>query len=542
MPSSPFTRFIPALVFVITGALFSSAIDGDFVDYDDWQYIFDARTQRGLSLENLRVAFTETLSANYHPLTWLSHMADMELFGPEPRAHHFVNVLFHAANGALVSILLLRLGAAPLSSFLLACFFALHPLRVESVAWVAERKDILCGFFYLLALILWIDQRRRYSFFFTILALLSKPMAVSLPVAFLLYDILVCRRGKSALLAAVPTGIAAAVLSVVTIIAQHDALQPAGNIPLSLRLETSAVSAVFSYAANTISPGCMHILYPYQESWPTWKVATSLLVFMLLLMAILLGTRKSAGEGNRLASFGLSWAIASFLPVSGIIMVGVAAAADRYTYLPTLGVLVATIPLLNPILVKRPVVFLVLAAIVVRCAVLTHAQIATWRSTETLLAHALMCEPDNAHLLVQSANIDVERGDLVAARTKLQHATRLRPGLTEAWATAGIVATREQAWANAAEYWVEVLSLDPTSSLGHLGLSLALFGLGNTSAGVREFDLAGDFAGGSVRDLNVLLAGFVHLQLPKQIETVHAGHEHAVRRMVHLRESRRPAP
>ena len=292
-------RFIAVLLALVTLAIYMPVLHDGFVNYDDEDYVANNRiVKNGLTLAGIRWAFTSFHAANWHPLTWLSHMMDCELFGLNPGAHHFVNVLFHAANAALLFVLLLRLTSALWPSTFVAALFAWHPLHVESVAWIAERKDVLSTFFALLALLSYARYAKencRRSFWFALvffaLGLMAKPMLVTLPFVMLLLDYWPLQKilnyqtqtARRLMLEKWPFFLLTAISCLVTFFAQRngDAVVSLKNVSLHYRLENVAV-AYADYLQKIFWPENLAVIYPMPEKISAAAVAAAIAALIFI--------------------------------------------------------------------------------------------------------------------------------------------------------------------------------------------------------------------------------------------------------------------
>ena len=355
--------------------VFSRAIGNDFVNYDDPVYVTEnPRVQAGLTPEGIRWALTTGAAANWHPLTWISHMVDWSVFEEDPHGHHAVSVVWHALNAILVFVLFRRLTNAFWLSAFSAALFAWHPLRVESVAWIAERKDLLSGFFGLFALwayVVYAQQHRAKWYTGSALGtfalgLLAKPMLVTLPLIMLLLDIWPLQRFHSApRLEKLPFFLLAAASCAITLTVQHAGGSISRVLPLRARIANAFV-AVLGYLEKFVWPNDLAVLYPHPGFWPATTIVASVLLFVLLTAAAL-----SQFRHRPWLAIGWFWFLIMLLPVLGFVQVGLHYMADRYTYLPILGLQLALLPAFAK---SRRLVF-VLAAVAVlsACVVRTGA-------------------------------------------------------------------------------------------------------------------------------------------------------------------------
>jgi len=418
-----------AALALATVAFFWPTLGNDFVQYDDQDYVTqNPHILRGLSWEGFRWAFGEAYAANWHPLTWISHALDVELFGLNATGHHLSSLLWHAANAVLLMMLLQSLTRQTGRSFMVAGLFALHPLRVESVAWVAERKDLLSGFFFLLALLAYsrfVSLSRnatdaegrfgkgepaspRFSFRpigFYILALvchgaglMSKPMVVTLPFVLLLLDYWPWGRLKSLgpndpwravarlLLEKAPFFLLSGVSAVVTLQVQAPAKLYFAGLPFSLRL-ANAVVACARYLGKTLWPADLAVFYPHPGRWPNATVLIATVIILGLSAGLVVWGRRRPW-----LAVGWLWFVGMLVPVLGLVQVGVQSMADRYTYLPSIGLFLAVVWGLSEWSVfrkaPRPLTVLVAALALAACGTRTWLQTRLWANTETLFTHA----------------------------------------------------------------------------------------------------------------------------------------------------------
>jgi Flp pilus assembly protein TadD len=397
-----------------------------FAGYDDNEYVTEnPHVNTGFSRANTRWAFTAAHSSNWHPLTWLSHQADCVLFGLNPAGPHAVNLLLHVLNTALLFWWLSGLTGAISPSVFVAAVFAVHPLHVESVAWIAERKDVLSALFGLLALLAWgayvsKPAAARYAAVAALFTagLLAKPMLVTFPLLLLILDWWPAKRGiriveKLPLLAlSVLSGLA-------TLWAQRQggAVAAIDQLPASIRLG-NAVVAYVRYLGKMIWPADLAVFYPMPlHGIPTWKIVASAGA-LAGLSALAFGLRKQ----RPWIAAGWCWYLVSLLPVIGIVQVGMQSMADRYMYLPMVGLLIAAawestraLPLAGPVVVAA-------------CAIVSWGQIPVWHDGLALFTHALAVTRDN---FVAHDNLGVELDRRGRAEEAIQHyreTLRIKPG------------------------------------------------------------------------------------------------------------------
>lgn len=395
-----------ALLFLITVALFFPACFNGFIDaYDDELYVtMNGMVQKGVTPEGVRWAFTTLHAANWQPLAWLSHMLDVQLYGLQPFGHHLSSVLVHACSVILLFSLLKRLGLGGLASWSAALLFAIHPQRVESVAWVAERKDVLSVFFGLAALnaYVWYLQRSSLQRYVPVLvlfslSLMSKPMLVTLPMLMLLMDHLLFDRisngrWQTVLAEKVPLLLLSAVISALTIAAQKggQALAPA---PLLNRIQL-ALCASLEYLRMFFIPSGLSFHYPLDTAFIGAGKSCFSALALIIITVWLLSLR-----GGKTALFGWGWFLLTLLPVSGIIRFGGQFVADRYTYFPHIGLLIILAALLPRAAALVPAgrsagAAIVMAALIISTG-LTLRQIGYWKDGDTLYRRAIELNPGN---------------------------------------------------------------------------------------------------------------------------------------------------
>jgi hypothetical protein len=400
------------LLFAATLLLYAPALTHQFVNLDDNHYVTDnLYVTSGLTAENIHWAFHTFTMGNWHPLTWLSHMLDCQLFGVAPAGHHATSVLLHALNALLLFLLLARATGAPVRSFLVAALFAVHPLNVESVAWVAERKTVLCTLFSFLtfAAYAWYARTQSLIRYLTVLvcfllALMAKPMAVTLPVALLLIDYWPLHRFSpdapatrnarlGLVLEKLPLLLISLIFSYLAVLAQHSTRALVITLPLPLRLQNAAV-AYAAYIGEAFWPARLSVFYPYPVGGPSWPVLGLSLLLLAALTMLSLRLRR-----HPYLAAGWLFFIVSLLPVIGIIQVGNQAMADRYAYTPLIGLFVMLVWGLDALrerlhLSAAPVVLAALCTLAA-LAVTTRVALTHWQDSITLFTHAEQVEePD----------------------------------------------------------------------------------------------------------------------------------------------------
>ena len=434
-----------------------------FVYFDDPQYITNnVIVKLGLTKDSVVWAFTAYSASNWHPLTWISHMADISIYGIErPGGHHVTNLLLHAANSCLLFWLLAAMTRAYWRSALVAALFALHPMHVESVAWVAERKDVLSAFVGLLTIGVYLRYARqpRIWLYLAVVALfavglLCKPMLVTLPCVLLLLDFwplervpFDCRKPfiastwkKIGLLGLekLPLFVLSAVSSHVTFLAQHHcgSVAPMDKLTLATRFGNAAV-AYMRYIGKLFWPGDMTMFYPYQEL-STLKVVAA----AALLLAISLGVLALLWFHRKYALVGWLWYLGMLVPVIGFVQVGEQAFADRYTYLPYIGLFIILVWGLTDALgwfrAGRVALVAAAAAVLCLCTYKTNAQMPYWRTSFSLLTRALEIERRNAPILNNMGVLKWEEGDREGALAYWRECLTVRPDWVDAQNNYGV--------------------------------------------------------------------------------------------------------
>ncbi len=502
------------LLVAATLAVYMNVQSHEFV-YDDEMYITDnPQVQMGLTRENVLWAFTTTDVANWHPLTWLSHMADCELYGLNPRGHHLTNLLFHAANAVLLFLVLHRMTAALWRSAFVAAIFALHPLHVESVAWVAERKDVLSTLFWVLTLwgyARYVEKpgRARYLLALSSFAcgLMSKPMLVTLPFVLLLVDYWPLNRfssppsdaragGRTAGQAARLMGLVreklpffalSALSSIITVFAQQHggAMAPLDMIPLKLRMANAAVSYL-RYAGKMFWPQKLAVFYPLSPALPAWQAVASAVLLVLLSTLVVRSARK-----HPYLPVGWFWYLGTLVPVIGLVQVGVQSMADRYTYVPLIGLAILIAWGAADLAKKwrRQQTALAVAAVVIIAACMTGTwlQVRYWENGVALFTHALQVTADNSAAHYNLAHAMADRGRLNEAIDHYSEAVRINPNYVLAHYNLGLALIRRGRLDEAVKHYAAALRIQPTDAKAHNNLGIALAIQGKTQEAVIHF-------------------------------------------------------
>jgi Flp pilus assembly protein TadD len=512
-----FPMWLPAvLLALVTIALYWPALSHDFVNYDDDVYVTEnLHVQAGLSWENLKWAFCNPVCVNWHPLTVLSHMMDCQLFGLKPWGPHLVNVLFHALNAALVFVLLKQLTGVTWRSVAVAALFAVHPLRVESVAWVAERKDVLSGFFGLLALIFYARYVRSLrpvfnrkaaignyllALLFLALGLMSKPMLVTWPFVLLLLDWWPLNRVpdfrfpisdlKRLLVEKIPFFALAAVLSYVTFVVQKQggALPVGETLPLGARAGNALVSYC-RYLGKLFWPTDLAVFYPHPGYWPVAQVLLAGLLLAVISVLLFVQRRR-----HPFLLMGWLWFLGTLVPAIGLVQVGEQSMADRYTYIPSLGVLILTTWGVYELTRhwRNQVITLSAAgpAVIILCMGMTRQHLAYWQDSETLSRHALEVTESNYVAHKNLGDALNKQGQIDEAISQYREVIRLRPGFVEAYNNLGIALRNQGQIDEAISQFQEAIRLKPDYVKAHNNLGDAFGKKGQTDEEISQFQEA----------------------------------------------------
>lgn len=530
------------LVAAATVAAYWAVRGHAFLQFDDADYVTQNPAVRaGLTWQGLRWAFSSSYAGNWHPLTWLSHMADVQIFGLDAGAHHLTNLLLHVLTSLLVFRFLRRATGTIWPSAFAAALFALHPVRVESVAWIAERKDVLSGACVLLTLnayVSWVARPSAMRMAAVVaafaLALLSKPMAVTVPFVLLLVDVWPLRRwpgeaggpGAPRLAALVrekaPLFALAAASAVVTFLVQRraGAVQSLDAFPLALRLANVPVAYV-QYLARVCWPVSLAPLYPYPASIPAWQVAGASTV-----LAAITALVARAWSRRPYLAVGWAWFLGMLVPVIGVIQVGAQPYADRYLYLPAIGLFVMAAWGARDGLAARPSWTRAAAAaavvVVLALGVLTWRQARYWADSVTLWERTVAVTRDNYRAYTNLGYALAEAGDRSRARGAYEDAIRInpayanarnyyglllgdmgdqaraaaefeaalgvRPRFVQARNNLGLARAAENRMDEALAAFSEALRLDPSFTPARTNLAIAYVKLGRTQDALAEFE------------------------------------------------------
>jgi Flp pilus assembly protein TadD len=521
--------FLGLILAATTLIVFWPATRCDFLNFDDPDYFTaNPHVLSGLTADNFTWAFTTGHASNWHPLTWLSLMLDVELFGKTPFGPHLVNLLFHAVNTALLFLLLRKLTAATWRSAFVAALFALHPLHVESVAWISERKDVLSTFFALLSLWAYAGHAQKFkspgaklqpafaslnfwlSLFFFALALMSKPMLVTMPFVLLLLDWWPLQRtfNLGLFLEKIPFFALSIISCVVTFIVQQKggAVETFERFSLTGRVENAFVSYA-RYLGKTFWPEPLAVPYPSGH----WELSV-----VIYSVALLAGVSALAVLFARRFPFvftGWFWFAGTLVPVIGLVQVGVQSMADRYAYVPLIGLFIVIAWGAHAVAldyrVPKPWIIFLAATILILCASRTREQLGYWRNSETLFSHtlavtknnyvaynnlgtclsiegnvpaavvcfqkALQIKPDNADTLYNLGNALMKLGDTGGAIADYHRALQFDSTRADLLNNLGLALMSQKQIAEATTNFESALELDPDSAEAHNNLATVLF-------------------------------------------------------------------
>jgi tetratricopeptide (TPR) repeat protein len=532
--------FICGLLLIGTIAAYGKAADCGFVNFDDDTYVLNnPQVRTGLTPQSLWWAFTATQSANWHPITWMSLQLDAALYGKQAAGYHLTSVIFHAANTVFLFLVLRLMTQAPVRSALVAALFGLHPLHVESVVWIFERKDVISAFFWILTMgtyARFVEQPRLARYMLVIgvfaLGLMSKPMLVTLPCVLLLLDywpLGIMRseklpnlsppsplpkgaRGEKSSRGAkklnnasadrktetppvtwsaskvvwqkLPLFALSAASSILTLTTQRDAMRATEEYPLFSRIGNAAVVYV-DYIGMTFWPAHLSVFYPYIHDQSLLRQAASALLLVGITLFVLLHRSRPY------LLVGWLWYLGTLVPVIGIVQVGLQGMADRYTYIPSIGLFIALVwglaDVCAAIRVPQWAKLGFAGAVLLACLLLTRSQVEHWHNSWTLWQHALRANPDNYLAHESIGSLYYEQGNYEQANRHFRLALASNPNDAKAWGHLEEVLHKQGRTGEAIQVWREALQVKPTEAEWHHNLGQDLLQAGQPDEAIEHF-------------------------------------------------------
>ncbi|HEV7646372.1 MAG TPA: tetratricopeptide repeat protein [Pyrinomonadaceae bacterium] len=473
----------------------------NFISIDDSGYVYEnAVVTRGLSWDAIKWAFTTYSQANWHPLTWLSYLTDTTFFGPKPGAYHLVNVLFHTANSILLFIILKALTGSTKRSAIVAALFAFHPTHVESVAWIAERKDVLSTLFWFLTTYFYIKYvragndetqdsegalKQRRIFYIQmvaamVLGLLAKPMLVTLPFTLLLLDYWPLGRLEKfsvtniwpLIKEKIPLFLLSAASSVITVIAQKagGAVVPLEQLPFYARLVNSVI-AYAKYAGMMFYPANLGVIYPFERELSVPMLAVSILVIALVSIYSILEIKR-----KKYLFVGWFWFIGTLVPVIGLVQVGLQSLADRYTYIPFIGLSIAVVWLAAELLksLDKRILAAAACAVIILFGWLAFKQAARWKDSESLYLHTIAVTKNNGFIEQNLCLHYTNQNRLEEAEVQCKNAAEHNPTYYSSYKLLGVINFKRGNFTEAAMQFMQAIQLKPDDSGTFSDLAKAL--------------------------------------------------------------------
>ena len=488
-PMKP-SRLLPLIIclflILMTLAAYWNVQHNDFINLDDNLYITDnPYIKKGWTTDNFLWAFTKVHAGHWHPMTWLSHMLDVELFGLHPGRHHFVSLIFHIINSLLLFILFQKMTGEVWKSALIAGLFALHPLRVESIAWAAERKDVLSAFFFFLTIYTYLHyfekiQFRRYllTLLSFAMALMSKPMAVTLPFVLLLLDYWPLGRFQSGdqerrhpmiqlTLEKIPLFLFTFVMSIFTFMShlQSGAVTPFDKLPLSIRIG-NALIYYLRYIWKMLCPNALAVFYPHPIHLPLWEVIGAILLIIIITIVVIAVRRE-----HPYLAVGWFWYLGTLIPVIGLTQAGTQAMADRFTYIPMVGLsLMISFGIPNIFMRWRFTRIILIPSgifIFLILAILSSIQVGRWQNSVTLFTHTLNVTSNN-YLIHNNLGVTLMRqGKYPEALFHLKKAIEIKPKYADAYHNLGTLLFLQGNGKEALNHFALALEYNPEKAETH---------------------------------------------------------------------------
>ncbi len=505
------SKWVAGMLLIVATLIVYLPVTGhQFVALDDDLYVtHNPQIQKGLTWANLAWALTALEAGFWHPLTWWSHMLDYELFGLNPGGHHLMSLLLHTLNVLLLFGLLQRWTGALWRSFLVAALFALHPLNVESVAWVAERKNVLSTLFWLLTLGAYVHyvrkphwQRYLWVVVLFVLGLMAKPMLVTLPCVLLLLDYWPLGRlglswsefrqkGSKLLLEKAPLFALSVASGILAIYAEHKlgALPSLQQLSLDARLGNALTSFV-AYLGKMVWPTDLAVFYPYPvASLPLGQVILAILVIGTLTLLVL---RGAASYPYLLV--GWLWYLGTLLPVSGLIQVGQHSMADRYMYVPLIGVFILLVwgctQWVDGSQLKKGWGIGATVLLLLGLSINTRLQLAHWQNSMTLFEHAIQSTEDNYLAHNNLGTVFLEAGEIDKGMEQLSIALEIKPESPGVLYNLGLALKQKGHLDEAARYFSEALDINPNLADAHNNLGIIRMAQGEGEKALQHFSMA----------------------------------------------------
>jgi len=465
-------------------AIYWQVTDYAFVSFDDMEYIVEnSGIQEGLGFSSIYWAFTNFYSANWHPLTWISHALDISIYGFNSGSHHFVNIIFHIGNASVLYVFLKKISGSKWRSVVIAVCFAVHPINVETVAWISQRKTLLCTFFGLLVGLSYDEyvKGRMMGYWLALLcymlSLLAKPMLVTMPFVLMLLDYWpygrYSHKGVIKLFAEkLSFFLLAGASSIVTFMAQNasDAVAPLHVFPISIRLSNVAISYV-RYAEKLIFPTKLAAFYPYSligfSEWETWVAI--LIIMLTLMLAFHLRATVPA------LTIGVLWYFGTMIPVIGLVQVGSQSMADRYAYFPSIGLFLSLMDLKLKVSPRHRAMISLFLFIIITCLIcISWHQAGYWKDSVTLFKRVVSVSPKSqmGHFNLAVAFEKNGRRDL--AEIHYKKAVKINPKHVSALNNLGLIMMENGNFRQAIYYYVKGLRIEPENHkiLNNLGTAL----------------------------------------------------------------------
>ena len=502
---APLTLPICILLVGLVGIVFGQTLHFDFVNFDDDQYVYqNPQITSGLSLSGIRWAFSHVHGGNWHPLTTISHMLDCQLFGLQPWGHHLTNVLLHAGATVLLFIALSQLTGARWPSAFVAAVFAIHPLRISSVAWISERKDVLSGVFFMLTIFAYgrYAKLRRFSWgqYTTVLVLFAlglmcKPTLVTLPFVLLLLDYWPLRRfgertTRFLVLEKLPFFVLSAASCVATLIAQKEAVAKMSPLPVAARIGNACVSYAV-YLGQMFWPFGLAVVYPYPQHGVPNSAALSGLLLLLTITAATFVYRRN----YPFVLMGWLWFLGVLVPMIGIIQVGGQARADRYTYLAQIGLYIVVtwgaMELISKWRRGREASIVFATLIIVGLTLVSYAQTTFWQNSETLWNQALANTKDNYFAHNNLGNALNKKGQLDEAIVHYQKTLEICTDFPDVYKNLGNTLAAKGDWPEAIKAYRSAIEAWPKpDARNNNNLAIALARSGKAEEALAQFEEA----------------------------------------------------